>query len=133
MGLLYRFTVRGAEMLTLESNVVAYTITSNPPRPYRFKSTTLKFQVPGLKSFPRFLQGSKFLRAMSETDTWKTSMNIFHKLRTWARMTVWGDRVCGHRLNPGSFFLYSVLIGLSSFSFNSTVPPLSSSNPVALA
>ncbi|BDD55639.1 Altered inheritance of mitochondria protein 24, mitochondrial [Monascus purpureus] len=93
-GQLYSIDLKaGEQYIAHPSNVVAYTITSNPPRPYRFKSTTLKFQVPGLRSFPRFLQESKFLRAMSDTDTWKTSMRIFHKLRTWARMTIWGDRL----------------------------------------
>ncbi|GMF79520.1 unnamed protein product [Aspergillus oryzae] len=67
-------------MLTQSSNVVAYTMTNNPPRPYRFKSTTLKFQVPGLKGWPSFIQDSKFIRDMSGSDTWKTAMNIFHKI-----------------------------------------------------
>lgn len=68
-------------------------MSSNPPRPYRFKSTTLKFQVPGLKTLPRMIQNTEFIRNMSGTETWKTVMNIFHKLRTWSRMTIWGDRV----------------------------------------
>lgn len=76
------------------SNVVAYTMNSNPPRPYRFKSTTLNFQVPGLKTLPSLFRNSKFVRDMSDSDTWKTAMKIFHKLRTWSRMTIWGDRVC---------------------------------------
>jgi hypothetical protein len=72
-------------------------MSSNPPRPYRFKSTTLKFQVPGLKSLPRFIQDSKFIRDMSDTDTWKGTMKLFHKIRTWSRMTIWGDRVRDRR------------------------------------
>jgi hypothetical protein len=79
--------------LTHNSNVVAYTMTSNPPRPYRFKSTTLKFQVPGLKSLPNIFQNSKFIRDMADSDTWKTTMKILHKVRTWSRMTIWGDRL----------------------------------------
>ena len=77
-----------------QSNVVAYTMTSKPPRPYRFKSTTLNFQVPGLKTFPSIIQNSNFVRNISDTDTWKTAMKIFHKVRTWSRMAIWGDRVC---------------------------------------
>lgn len=76
-----------------KSNVVAYTMSSNPPRPYRFKSTTLKFQVPGLTTLPRIIQNTNFIRNMSGTETWKTVMNVFHKLRTWSRITIWGDRV----------------------------------------
>ncbi|KAK5685643.1 Altered inheritance of mitochondria protein 24, mitochondrial [Elasticomyces elasticus] len=68
-------------------------MSSNPPRPYRFKSTTLKFQVPGLATLPRIIQNTNFIRNMSGTETWKTVMNVFHKLRTWSRMTIWGDRL----------------------------------------
>jgi hypothetical protein len=30
---------------------------------------------------------------MADSDTWKTTMKILHKVRTWSRMTIWGDRV----------------------------------------
>lgn len=79
--------------LTRLSNVVAYSMSSNPPRPYRFKSTTLNFQVPGLKTLPRLLQSNKFIRDISNSNAWKTTMRILHAVRTWARMTIWGDRV----------------------------------------
>ncbi|KJK64752.1 Mitochondrial biogenesis AIM24 [Aspergillus parasiticus SU-1] len=93
-GQLYQVEVKAGEQYIVHpSNVVAYTMTNNPPRPYRFKSTTLKFQVPGLKGLPSFIQDSKFIRDMSGSDTWKTAMNIFHKIRTWSRMTIWGDRL----------------------------------------
>ncbi|KAJ5082921.1 Mitochondrial biogenesis protein AIM24 [Penicillium argentinense] len=83
----------GEQYIAHPSNVVAYTMSSNPPRPYRFKSTTLNFQVPGLKTLPRLLQGNKFIRDMSDSNTWKTTMSLLHKLRTWSRMTIWGDRL----------------------------------------
>lgn len=83
----------GEQYIAHPSNVVAYTMSSNPPRPYRFKSTTLNFQVPGLKTLPRLLQNNKFVRDVSGSDAWKTTMRFAHKLRTWSRMTIWGDRV----------------------------------------
>ncbi|KAL5355173.1 altered inheritance of mitochondria protein 24, mitochondrial [Aspergillus floccosus] len=93
-GQLYSVELKAGEQYIVHpSNVVAYTMSSNPPRPYRFKSTTLKFQVPGLKTLPRFIQDSKFIRDMSDTDTWKGAMKLFHKIRTWSRMTIWGDRL----------------------------------------
>ncbi|KAH1493418.1 Altered inheritance of mitochondria protein 24, mitochondrial [Aspergillus fumigatus] len=93
-GQLYSVELKAGEQYIVHpSNVVAYTMTSNPPRPYRFKSTTLKFQVPGLKSLPNIFQSSKFIRDMADSDTWKTTMNILHKIRTWSRMTIWGDRL----------------------------------------
>jgi hypothetical protein len=69
-------------------------MSSNPPRPYRFKSTTLSFQVPGLKTLPSIFQKAKFIRDMSDSKAYKATMQFFHKLRTWSRMTIWGDRVC---------------------------------------
>lgn len=83
----------GEQYIAHPSNVVAYTMSSNPPRPYRFKSTTLNFQVPGLKTLPRLLQGNKFIRDVSDSSAWKNTMSFLHKLRTWSRMTIWGDRL----------------------------------------
>ncbi|KAJ5086947.1 Mitochondrial biogenesis protein AIM24 [Penicillium alfredii] len=93
-GQLYSVELKaGEQYIAHPSNVVAYTMSSNPPRPYRFKSTTLNFQVPGLKTLPRLLQNNKFIRDMSDSETWKSTMRFFHKLRTWSRMTIWGDRL----------------------------------------
>ncbi|KAJ5961547.1 hypothetical protein N7501_006488 [Penicillium viridicatum] len=93
-GQLYSVELKdGEQYIAHPSNVVAYTMASNPPRPYRFKSTTLNFQVPGLKTLPRLLQNAKFIRDVSDSKAYKTTMQWFHKLRTWSRMTIWGDRL----------------------------------------
>ncbi|KAJ5259493.1 Altered inheritance of mitochondria protein 24 [Penicillium angulare] len=83
----------GEQYIAHPSNVVAYTMSSNPPRPYRFKSTTLSFQVPGLKVLPRLLQNNNFIRNVSSSNAWKKTMGFLHTLRTWSRMTIWGDRL----------------------------------------
>ncbi|PYH84218.1 hypothetical protein BO82DRAFT_352193 [Aspergillus uvarum CBS 121591] len=111
-GQLYSVELKAGEQYIVHpSNVVAYTISSNPPRPYRFKSTTLKLQVPGLKNLPAFIQSSiqnsKFLQAMSEGDTWKTTMKLVHRLRTWSRMTIWGDRLFLQFDGPTTILLQS--------------------------
>ncbi|GKZ61072.1 altered inheritance of mitochondria protein 24, mitochondrial [Aspergillus niger] len=93
-GQLYSVELKAGEQYIVHpSNVVAYTMSTNPPRPYRFKSTTLRFQVPGLKSLPAFIQNSKFIQNMSESSTWKSTMRIMHTIRTWSRKTIWGDRL----------------------------------------
>ncbi|PLB35847.1 AIM24 family protein [Aspergillus candidus] len=93
-GQLYNVELKaGEQYIAHPSNVVAYTMSSNPPRPYRFKSTTLNFQIPGLKNWPGFIQKSKFIQSMSDSDTWKTAMKVLHTLRTWSRKTIWGDRL----------------------------------------
>ncbi|KAL3429666.1 altered inheritance of mitochondria protein 24, mitochondrial [Aspergillus tetrazonus] len=107
-GQLYSVELKeGEKYIVHPSNVVAYTVSSNPPRPYRFKSTSLKFQVPGLKSLPTFLQNTQFIKAMSETDSWKTAMRIFHTVRTWSRMTIWGDRLFLQFDGPSTILLQS--------------------------
>ncbi|KAI9369953.1 mitochondrial biogenesis AIM24-domain-containing protein [Aspergillus egyptiacus] len=107
-GQLYSIELKAGEQYIVHpSNVVAYSMSKNPPRPYRFKSTSLKFQVPGLKSLPAFLQNTKFIQAMSDTDTWKTSMKILHRLRTWSRMTIWGDRLFLQFEGPSTILLQS--------------------------
>lgn len=94
-------------VLKLQSNVVAYSMGSNPPRPYRFKSTTLKFQVPGLKSLPALVQNTQFIKTMADTDAWKTAMKVFHRLRTWSRRTIWGDRLFLQFQGPSTILLQS--------------------------
>ncbi|KAL4875825.1 mitochondrial biogenesis AIM24-domain-containing protein [Aspergillus karnatakaensis] len=107
-GQIYSVELKAGEQYIVHpSNVVAYSVSSNPPRPYRFKSTNLRFQVPGLNSLPTFLQSTKFIQAMSETDSWKTAMKIFHRIRTWSRMTIWGDRLFLQFDGPSTVLLQS--------------------------
>ncbi|QKX63564.1 uncharacterized protein TRUGW13939_10735 [Talaromyces rugulosus] len=82
----------GEQYIAHPSNVLAYTISTTPPQPYRFKSTSLRFQIPGMQ-VPEFLLKSRYLRDLTASDTWKTSMRILHNVRTWARRTIWGDRL----------------------------------------
>ncbi|OQD74593.1 hypothetical protein PENDEC_c010G02184 [Penicillium decumbens] len=97
----------GEQYIAHPSNVVAYTMSSNPPRPYRFKSTTLNFQVPGLKTLPRLLQNNKYIQEVSESNAWKRTMRLFHKLRTWSRMTIWGDRLFMQFDGPATILVQS--------------------------
>ncbi|PGH26606.1 hypothetical protein AJ80_01735 [Polytolypa hystricis UAMH7299] len=91
-GQIYSIDLKpGEQYIAHPSNVVAYTISSNAPRPYRFKSTTLHLQVPNL-GFGKWVSKSKFLQNMAETDGWKAYLRITHILRTWSRRTIWGDR-----------------------------------------
>ncbi|KAK2731575.1 Altered inheritance of mitochondria protein 24, mitochondrial [Onygenales sp. PD_40] len=92
-GQLYSIELKaGEQYIAHPSNVVAYTVTAPPPRPYRFKSTSLRFQIPSLGLGQR-LSSSNFIKNMSQTDTWKATSRIWHTLRTWSRRTIWGDRL----------------------------------------
>ncbi|RFU28390.1 hypothetical protein B7463_g7955, partial [Scytalidium lignicola] len=92
-GQIYEVTLKpGEEFVAHPGNVVAYTITQNPPLPYRFKSSNLRFQVPNL-GLGYLIPDIKFFRVMRETATWKTIANLLFSLRTSARRTIWGDRL----------------------------------------
>jgi hypothetical protein len=92
-GQTYQITLKsGEEYVVHPGNVVAYTITQNPPLPYRLKSSNLRFQAPNL-GVGSYLQTIKFFRVMTHTDTWKGIGNLLYYLRTSARRTIWGDRL----------------------------------------
>ncbi|KKZ66195.1 altered inheritance-mitochondria protein 24, mitochondrial [[Emmonsia] crescens] len=92
-GQLYSVELKaGEQYISHPSNVVAYTITAPSPRPYRFKSTILPFQIPST-GFRKQLTGSNFFKNLSDTDTWKTSLKLWQTIRTWSRRTIWGDRL----------------------------------------
>jgi len=82
----------GEQYVVHPSNVIGYTITSHPPLPYRFKSSGLRFQIPSL-GIGKLVPDSRFLKAMRESDTWRTISAFGFAVRTWSRRTIWGDRL----------------------------------------
>jgi hypothetical protein len=92
-GQVYQVTLKaGEEYVAYPGNVVAYTVTQHPPLPYRFKSSSLRFQVPSL-GLSYLVPDIKFFRVMQQTDTWKGITQLLYNLRTTARRTIWGDRL----------------------------------------
>jgi hypothetical protein len=90
-GQIYQISLRaGEEYVVHPGNVVAYTITQNPPLPYRLKSSNLRFQIPNL-GLGYLVPDIKFFRVMRETATWKAVTNLLFSLRTAARRSIWGD------------------------------------------
>jgi len=72
------------------SNVIAYSMMQNPPQPYRFKANVQRFQVPSLTAW---LPDTRFWQTMRESTLWTFVRNASFTVRTWARRTIWGDRV----------------------------------------
>lgn len=92
-GQIYQLKLQpGEKYVAHPGNVIAYTITQNPPLPYRFKSSNLRFQVPDI-NFSAILPDIKFFRVMKESATWKAIAKMLFSLRTTARRTIWGDRL----------------------------------------
>ena len=81
------------------SNVLAYSVTPNPPLPYRLKSSVLRLQIPNM-SLSRLIPNTKFFRVMRETPTWRAITNFAFTLRTWSRRTILGDRLFLHFRGP---------------------------------
>lgn len=90
-GHIYQVTLsEGEEFVAHPSNVVAYTMTRTPPLPFRFKSSSLRFQVPTVTNW---LDNIKFFQVMRQTETYKLITRLLYSLRTEARRTIWGDRL----------------------------------------
>lgn len=106
-GQVYQVTLNaGEEYVAHPGNVVAYTVTQNPPQPYRFKSSSLRFQVPSL-GLSKYFKDIKFFNVMSTTKTWRTLTNVMYSLRTGARRTIWGDRLFLQFRGPTTLLLSS--------------------------
>jgi hypothetical protein len=106
-GQVYQVTLApGEEYVAYPGNVVAYTITQNPPLPYRFKSSNLRFQIPNL-NYSYLVPDTKFFRVMRESNTWRGITNFLFNLRTAARRTIWGDRLFLQFRGPTTLLLSS--------------------------
>lgn len=72
------------------SNVIAYSMMQSSPQPYRFKSSSMRLQIPNPFTL---LPDTRFFRIMRESQVWKLVRDTAFVIRTWTRRTIWGDRV----------------------------------------
>ncbi len=106
-GQTYQITLKaGEEYVAHPGNVIAYTITANPPLPYRFHSSSFRFQVPNL-GLGYLIPDIKFFRVMQTTDTWRGIAKALFYLRTSARRTIWGDRLFMKFYGPTTILMSS--------------------------
>ncbi|KIW03103.1 uncharacterized protein PV09_05748 [Verruconis gallopava] len=90
-GQIYQVSLKeGEEYVAHPSNVLAYSMNGHPPQPYRFRSTTLKMQVPSLTGY---LPETRFFVEMRKSPLWKFLARALYNIRTWTRRNVWGDRL----------------------------------------
>ncbi|KAI6779932.1 mitochondrial protein Fmp26 [Emericellopsis cladophorae] len=80
----------GEEFVAHPGSVVAYSISRNAPQPFRFKSSSLRLQVPSLT---RWLPEWEFMRTIRQSGAYKAMARILYSLRTVTRRTIWGDRL----------------------------------------
>jgi Mitochondrial biogenesis AIM24 len=97
VGTIYSISLRqGETFIAHPSQILAYS-TSSPiatpptPKPYRFKSSTVKFTIP--LSLGNWFPSSRFVLALKDSTTYKAISNFLLRLRIWSRRTLWGDRL----------------------------------------
>ncbi|EPE26803.1 TRAP-like protein [Glarea lozoyensis ATCC 20868] len=106
-GQIYQVDLKpGEQYVAHPGNVVAYTMTQNPPLPYRLKSSNLRFQIPNL-GFTSLISNIKFFRVMRETSTWRGITKLLFSLRTATRRTIWGDRLFLQFHGPNTILISS--------------------------
>lgn len=90
-GQIYQLTLaEGEEFVAHPGSVVAYSVSRNPPQPFRFKSSSLRLQVPSLTSW---IPEPEFMKTVRKSEAYKFLGRMLYSLRTTARRTIWGDRL----------------------------------------
>lgn len=104
-GQIYRLTLsEGEEFVAHPGSVVAYSVSRTPPQPFRFKSSSLRLQVPSLTSW---IPDTEFMKNMRKTDTYKFLARTLFGLRTMTRRTIWGDRLFLQFKGPATILMSS--------------------------
>ncbi|KAI9797996.1 MAG: Altered inheritance of mitochondria protein 24, mitochondrial, partial [Piccolia ochrophora] len=128
-GQIYEIVLKAEEEYIVHpSNVVAYTITPSPPMPFRFKSSTFRLQIPHL-GFSSVLPASKFLQMIRASGAWKGLAKSYYFLRTWARRSIWGDRLFLRFQGPATILLQSRAARVSDVLTAREVDELAESPP----
>ncbi|CZT14567.1 related to Altered inheritance of mitochondria protein 24, mitochondrial [Ramularia collo-cygni] len=104
-GLIHQITLKtGEEYVVRPSNVIAYSMMQHAPQPYRFKSSNMRLQIPNPLTW---LPDTRFWRTMRESAVWRFTRDATFTLRTWARRTIWGDRLFLHFHGPATILVQS--------------------------
>ncbi|KAJ5949376.1 Mitochondrial biogenesis protein AIM24 [Penicillium verhagenii] len=92
----------GEQYIAHPSNVLAYTMSSNPP-------TAISLQIYYTQLPGAWLEdiAQAFIKNVTSAGSWKSTMRFFHKLRTWSRMTIWGDRLFMQFDGPATVLIQS--------------------------
>jgi len=90
-GQIYQVNVdANEEYIVHPQNVVAYSVGQYAPQPYRFRSTSLRFQIPSLSAL---LPDTRLFNELRKSTLWKELAQALFTFRTWARRSIWGDRL----------------------------------------
>jgi hypothetical protein len=129
-GQIYQLTLsEGEEFVAHPASVVAYSVSRNPPQPFRFKSSSLRLQVPSLTSW---IPESEFMKTVRKTDTYKFLTRMIQSLRTMTRRTIWGDRLFLQFKGPTTILMSSRGVRVKDVLSNEEVNEIASAQPGVL-
>lgn len=104
-GQIYQLTLsESEEFVAHPGSVVAYSVTRNKPQPFRFKSSSLRFQVPSLG---RWIPESELMKNFRNSGFYKFVGRVAYTLRTVMRRSIWGDRLFLRFQGPGTIYMSS--------------------------
>lgn len=104
-GQVYKLTLgQDEEFVAHPGSIVAYTVSRHAPLPFRFKSTSLRLQVPSLTSWiPDF----EFAKRMRDTKLYNFLAQALFNLKAVTRRTIWGDRLFLEFRGPATILMSS--------------------------
>ncbi|KAG6004829.1 Altered inheritance of mitochondria protein 24, mitochondrial [Claviceps maximensis] len=104
-GQVYQLTLgEGEEFVAHPGSVVAYAVSRNAPQPFRFKSTSLRLQIPSLAGW---LLTTDFTKTVRNSGLYKFLAAALYSVRTMTRRTIWGDRLFLQFKGPATILLSS--------------------------
>ena len=93
-GQIYQVILKaGEEFVVHPGSLLAHSVSASfYPVPYRLHSSTIRFQVPRL-DLGKLLPNFEFVRIIRNLGAYKAVAKALFGIWTWARHTIWGDRV----------------------------------------
>ncbi|MCJ1457950.1 Altered inheritance of mitochondria protein 24, mitochondrial [Mycoblastus sanguinarius] len=77
----------------------------------------------------RILPDSRFIRTMRESYTWQMITGLLFNLRTWARTTIWGDRLFLQFYGPTTILLQTRASRISDVLTSQDVNEIADTQP----
>ncbi|KAM5352062.1 hypothetical protein ACJ41O_004785 [Fusarium nematophilum] len=130
-GQIYELTLKeGEEFVAHPGSVVAYSVTRHPPQPFRFKSNSLRIQVPSLS---RWIPEAEWMKAVRNSEVYKFLARALYSLRTTTRRTIWGDRLFLQFHGPAKILMSSRGVRASDVLTNKQVDEIADAPAGVLA
>ncbi|KAM0552017.1 hypothetical protein ACHAPJ_008127 [Fusarium lateritium] len=130
-GQIYELTLKdGEEFVAHPGSVVAYSINRYPPQPFRFKSNSLRLQVPSLS---RWISEPEWVKTVRTSEVWKYLARSFYSVRTATRRTIGGDRLFLQFHGPTKILMSSRGVRASDVLTNKQVNEIADVEPGVLA